>query len=402
MVDNIFPDQSEYFQERFVDHFLEVLGNKKLFFSAWKNLHLPEALTDLALLCEEYDFIFFHTLEPLQMSRIIVANQVLENFLYRDKIIFLCSDQSDKLLTEYQEWCTENNFTPLKVFQYNFISSYPSFANLEQTHILENLKKQKTRHYTCLNNSFRWHRLKLIADLYDNDLQHTGYISLGPGSNNINAWHGGAEEFIRVTDDHAVKKWYQQEKHNIPYCLDEFSDDPHTKFALAKDLVPYVQNSCFAIVSEVWFGSKFDRSDNIADCKIDAYENTPNVFKSNCMASTVYATEKCFKNFSCGLPFVVLGKPHTVEWLTRMGFNMYSDWIDHSYDAVEDNQLRYSMLLEEVKRLCSISLEDWQSMLSEMSDVIIANHNRWKYTSNPVNYVPISSPELLREYIDNV
>ena len=397
----IFPNQSEHFQERFVDHFLEVLGDMKLFFSVWKNLHLPEALTDLALLCEEYDFVFFHTLEPLQVSRTIVANQVLEDFKYRDRIIFVCSDQSDTVISEYHQWCKENNFAPLKIFLYNFISSYPSYSYMEEADILESLVKPKSRHYVSLNCTFRWHRLKLISDLYTEKLNHLGHISLGPGDR-IGAWHSGSEEFIKVTGDPSVTEWYAQEKNNLPYRLDNFSDDPKNKFATGKGLLPFVQDACFSITSETWFGCRPHKADELSDFEVNTFQNEPFILRTNCMASTVYATEKCFKNFSSGIPFVVLGKPNTVAFLEKMGFNMYSDWIDHSYDAVEDNQLRYNMLLEEVQRLCSISLEDWQIMLSEMSDVIIANYRRWAYTSDPVSYTPISPPELLREYVDNL
>jgi hypothetical protein len=401
-LNNIFPDQTEHFQDRFVDHFSEILANKKLFFSVWKNLHLSNSLIELTEICEQYDFVFFHTIEPLQMSRTIVANQELENFKYRDKLIFICSDQSDVLIAEYHQWCTQNNFTPLKIFQYNFISSYPSYAEMNEADILKSIKTPKTHYYLCLNNNFRWHRAKLVSDLYTHNLQHKGFISLGAHTDRLGAWHRGIEELIKVTDDPAVFQWYEQEKQNIPYCLDVYSDDPHEKFAMAKNLLPYVQHTCFSLVTEVWFGSQIERADAIADYAIETWENTPLLMKTNCMPSTVYVTEKSFKNFSSGLPFVVLGKPHTVKWLTQMGFDMYSEWIDHSYDAVENNQLRYQMLLSEVKRLCSIPLEDWQAMLTEMTDTIIKNYKRWQYTSNPLNYNPISPPELLREYVDNV
>jgi hypothetical protein len=398
---NIFPDQTEYFYDRFSDHFPEILANKKFFFSIWKNLELPEALTELSTLCERYDVVFFHTIEPLQMSRIIVANQVLENFKYRDKIVFVCSDQSHKLLPEYHEWCAQHNFTPLQIFQYNFISSYPSKSYMDEKDILHSIAKTKSRHYISLNATFRWHRLKLVADLYAEKLNHQGYISVAPGDR-VGAWHQGSEEFKTVCpDDLAVSDWYSQEKDNFPYRLDDFQEDPSVKFDTSKGLLPFVQDSCFAITTDTWFGSNAQRADNLTDYKIDTWQESGHLFKTNCFPSTVYATEKCFKNFSSGLPFVVLAKPYTVQRLTAMGFDMYGDWIDHSYDTVEDNQIRYNMLLDEIRRLCAIPLAEWQVMLTDMTDTIIANYRRWQYTSNPANYSPISPPELLREYVDN-
>lgn len=96
-------------------------------------------------------------------------------------------------------------------------------------------------------------------------------------------------------------------------------------------------------------------------------------------ADTTFLSEKSYKPFVLGQPFVLWGDPHSIDAIRWHGYKMYDKWIDHSYDAEWDPKVRAKLLTAEVKRLNSISQEKWAEMLYEMRDDI--KHNMENITS---------------------
>lgn len=394
------PNQTHFFTAQFINHFEDILRDKKIFITAWNVRSSDEYLTELIDICKQNDAIIFHTVEPLQVARIIAANSILEEFEYRDKLIFMCSDQSDTVIAEYHEWCSLNNFTPLKIFLYNVIAHYPASAMLTREQIADNNKTFKNKHFVCLNNSVRLHRVKMVADLYESGLHKKGYISASGDEEGTRFWHNYINYYVEHLPEYpTIERWYNKEKDNLPYLLDCGNmEEAHEKFAVPPKLVPYMVDSNFGIVTETWYGYSLDE-DTLDMYTPEAFNNTHIPRRTNCFPSTVFATEKSFKMFSTGMPFVTLAKPNTVKFLSEMGFNVFSDWIDHSYDSIKNNTERHNVAFAEIQRLCSLSLEDWHIIRSEMTEAILHNFDLWTKIYRTDTYKPISPPELLREYL---
>jgi len=71
-----------------------------------------------------------------------------------------------------------------------------------------------------------------------------------------------------------------------------------------------------------------------------------------------FLTEKVYKPLRTGQLFLVQGPPGTVRYLRSIGFDTYDDFIDHSYDMIDDWQQRSDAVLSELDRIYS-GIEDF-------------------------------------------
>ena len=129
--------------------------------------------------------------------------------------------------------------------------------------------------------------------------------------------------------------------------------------------------------------------DHIKDCYFQivsetyALHNDPHVFLS----------EKSYKPFVSGMPFVIWGTQGMIQQLREMGYNTFDKWINHGYDRCDNSATRFTALTEEIKRLYAISPEEWSIMLKEMLPEIKQNLDRMKsynYTNCRVLRSPVS------------
>ena len=84
-----------------------------------------------------------------------------------------------------------------------------------------------------------------------------------------------------------------------------------------------------------------------------------------------FITEKSIKPMSMLQPIVVYGSVNTVQHLRDMGFYMFDDVIDHSYDEETDEIQRLIKVSNEVSRLCSI--DKWPEILYNNIDKLLHN-----------------------------
>jgi hypothetical protein len=85
-------------------------------------------------------------------------------------------------------------------------------------------------------------------------------------------------------------------------------------------------------------------------------------------------TEKVFKPLANFMPLIFFGPPNTLTLLRELGFKTFFPWIDESYDVELDDRKRAQMIYTEIKRLCSMNLEDLHKWYWEMEDILL--HNR--------------------------
>jgi len=69
-----------------------------------------------------------------------------------------------------------------------------------------------------------------------------------------------------------------------------------------------------------------------------------------------FLTEKTYKCIKFGQPFVIAGGPGSIAALRSAGYRMFDHVIDHGYDAIQDNNLRWQALRQEIQRLRSLDL----------------------------------------------
>jgi len=95
------------------------------------------------------------------------------------------------------------------------------------------------------------------------------------------------------------------------------------------------------------------------------------LFRANCN----YITEKTFKPIAHGHPFIMYGRPYTLKYLKEIGFKTFDPYINESYDLIEDNEIRFEMIVNEIKRLNELSIIELDKMIEDVTDILIHNQN---------------------------
>lgn len=101
------------------------------------------------------------------------------------------------------------------------------------------------------------------------------------------------------------------------------------------------------------------------------------ITETNADSDSTFLSEKSFKPFASGQPFVMWGDVYTVNALRESGYDTYDQWINHSYDTETDNAKRLQMVIKEVERLCAITESDWLDMLYDMLPTIVKNNRNF-------------------------
>lgn len=73
-------------------------------------------------------------------------------------------------------------------------------------------------------------------------------------------------------------------------------------------------------------------------------------------------TEKTFKPIANCHPFIIFGDNGIFWTLKNLGFELYEDLIDYSFDDVWDNRIRFNMICKEIKKIHSMGedgLKEW-------------------------------------------
>jgi len=110
-----------------------------------------------------------------------------------------------------------------------------------------------------------------------------------------------------------VRKWIE----NLPLTVD--TDDFKTNHALSINSQLHY-DTLFQIVNET---------------HVDNFRNT-----------SLFYSEKTFRSMIHFHPFVIYGQQGCNRYLEKLGFKLYTDWIDYDFDNEPDPILRYKKLLE--------------------------------------------------------
>jgi hypothetical protein len=93
----------------------------------------------------------------------------------------------------------------------------------------------------------------------------------------------------------------------------------------------------------------------------------------------IHLTEKTLRPLACGHPFILAAGPGSLELLRKYGFRTFSPYIDESYDAVQDNDLRLNFITEEMKRIYSLSETERKHLIDQCN--LIAEFNKKHFFS---------------------
>ena len=237
---------------------------------------------------------------------------------------------------------------------------------------IQDIKDLKIRKYHALSYNRRphMHRAYLLTRLdYENLLDRTLYSWGGSerelSNEELTMLYEYAKHWKYLRDGHfdSFAKMYSPNPVTFP------NEDLETNKAHSIEF-DHVKDAYFQIISETFVTNTLDSSDP-------------------------FLSEKSYKPFISGMPFVTWGQQNTIAALKDQGYNTFDDWIHHSYDGFKDVNQRFDLLMEEIKRLYAIPPEEWSVMLKEMLPAI--EHNKKRLLETVERYYPPGVPSIKLE-----
>jgi hypothetical protein len=211
-----------------------------------------------------------------------------------------------------------------------------------------------TKKFLCLNKRICPARWLLYKKFYtDNLLDHSFFSFLGEtelksGLQNFDAvdrleLHGNFDEFAR----------YQR-----PPQTFRLLDDDH-------DLANYLARSSknMGLVDPTWILNHQFYSKSFCSVIVETAYN----------ASRPNFSEKTFRAICNGHPVILVGVQHSIQFLRDLGFDVYDDIIDHSYDNEADSIKRIAKVFEVIDTVEQYSIGQLDQMKNNLLDRRLKN-----------------------------
>lgn len=109
-----------------------------------------------------------------------------------------------------------------------------------------------------------------------------------------------------------------------------------------------------------------------------------------------FITEKTMTPLIIGKPFLIAGSKGINRKLESLGFKLYTELFDYSFDDVEDMEKRYDMICEEIKKITATPLNELSKYHIELKQKIDYNRRKVYEFAFEQKYIP----DLAREVID--
>ena len=311
-------------------------------------------------------------------------NELLNYNIPANKVIFVSSNVNGK--KQYETFCDNmplltkskihiieaNHMLESSVDIYNYVldNNYnndldkvlpykQSFVNKQDLDDMRDTIREK--YFLCYNRVIREYRLALIAMIYKMGLQDKGIISLGAKEVDIafgGVWPDYISSFIEdKKQNEMVSNALKKIKPLYPIDADSDIDANW----IYKD-------------GERW-GGAVGQWTNFSHQYKRIYFNivTESCYNEDC----IYMSEKIFKPISNLVPFIIVSTPFFLKKLREIGYKTFHPWINESYDEEVDNDKRFFMILDEIKRLCSMTKEEIHKWYYEMEDILLYNQEHF-------------------------
>jgi hypothetical protein len=210
--------------------------------------------------------------------------------------------QSNIILRSSCLYNPNNNIKQIHTFVDNCFEFLKSLENKDLT-----VGPDTTHHFVCLNRMHRWQRYNLVTNLIDQKLDKFGIISyLTLPTNNADPGR------FPMQIDWDVNESIKHQRH---LTVDH----------------PGITGALFNVITE------------------SSYENTD---ESHYLPML---SEKSFKCFALHQIPIWLTPYHSVTCFREIGFDVFDDIVDHSYDLEPDPVHRIELVTKQIEKICKLT-----------------------------------------------
>lgn len=287
------------------------------------------------------NYCLFYDQEPLFKIELPPDHKFLRT---KTATILANSEHSDLK----RDLCKENNYYDWYYFFHGFaaLTWYRDYKYLGQ------VENKFTKVFISLNRlttKDRSYRLYLVSNMIEKDLIKHGHVSLCLTDPGQTTWQEELEyKYTKLSNN--AKNTIQQNLSTLSGSLvvDQVNPQGDLSAHAGRDELKLNQSALWHVVPETVFYYK-----------------------------KLHLTEKIFKPIVSHRPFILVGAPGNLAYLKSYGFKTFDKWIDESYDAEEDNDKRIAMVIEQLEKLCKLSMEELRDMQAEMKEVLDHNYNHF-------------------------
>ncbi len=209
------------------------------------------------------------------------------------------------------------------------------------------LESEKKKFFLTYNkNTTKTFRIQLILWLIKNGLIDDSYVSILIKNNNFNK---------RELDSNEI------ELNGLAEYYDEFDK---IGFNVLDWDYPNHKNDVFSNL-------KYTTKSHYADTYFNIITETS--FENN----SLNLTEKSFKAFANCHPFLIIGDMDTHKYLQSLGFELYDELIDYSFDSMPDNQKRLNDALEQIRKVHKLGIDSIINFYKNNIEKIKKNKERF-------------------------
>ncbi len=209
------------------------------------------------------------------------------------------------------------------------------------------LESEKKKFFLTYNkNTTKTFRIQLILWLIKNKLIDDSYVSILIKNNNFNK---------RELDSNEI------ELNGLAEYYDEFDK---IGFNVLDWDYPNHKNDVFSNL-------KYTTKSHYADTYFNIITETS--FENN----SLNLTEKSFKAFANCHPFLIIGDMDTHKYLQSLGFELYDELIDYSFDSMPDNQKRLNDALGQIRKVHKLGIDSIINFYKNNIEKIKKNKERF-------------------------
>ena len=262
-----------------------------------------------------------------------------------NSVIFFSSNL--KVEQTYIDWANQNNLPEHRRIIVKALNLFEDMMSIDVGRNRNFVRAEdaacatKTKHFLCLNRRGHEHRQIVVSQMLAMGLADTSLVSFSSPDDGMHS----RINYRDWPDFPDLQNQVAQLNSQCPMILD--TNDFQSNHASTHIIQPYI-DSVFSIVTETLF----------RDCR---NENT-------------FFSEKIYKPIANFQPFLMTNFPGSLAMMREHGYRTFAPFVDESYDAEENDSKRMYLLVEEIRRLGNIPLEELQEWYVSIFPDLVHNH----------------------------
>lgn len=260
----------------------------------------------------------------------------------------------------YNDYCVSNNISANERIQIRVVNlwEYLTRKSCQITSPVFRIEK-KEKLFLCFNRMNRIHRTALLGLLQGKNLVDRAYYSFFVPAygetNTLEDMFLFLKSRVSAPTFNQIKKNLQDIYPKLPLRVNIAEQGDNVNYVKADDQ-QFVENSYFSLVTETFFfPGTFDG--------VHEEENS------------VFFSEKIFKPIICKHPFIAVTRPHSLQYLRKLGYKTFHPFINETYDTIIDDEQRLQEIVAEVERLSKQTDEQWIDWLTNIQAIVEHNYD---------------------------